>query len=284
MVKIVLLLLSFGLSTMTTLLLQFDEAWKIAVGIVGFGLAFMVAIIFLYFMFAVIATITVSRKKAPVKYGPGYRKLFNLDSLILLSLFGVKLTVNGLDKIPTDDNFILFQNHLSNVDPIYTNYVLRKFPLIFVSKASLFKIPFFGKTIQGIGYIKLLRDSSMNDASELIRSVRWVRAGECSLAVYPEGTRNKNYPNPVLLDFKEPILGIAKKAEKPIVVSAIHGTDKINHKLLFKVHKIQIDFLAVIKPEEYKDLTQEELSEKVRKIMLDGVEHPLDKKEKVRIY
>ena len=140
MVKIVLLLLSFGLSTLTTLLLKFNEVWKIAVGIVGLGIGYAVAIVVLYFLFSVVATITVSRNKKPTMYKKGYRKLFNLDSLILLSLFGVKLTVNGLDKIPNDDNFILFQNHLSNVDPIYTNYVLKKYPLIFVSKASLFKI------------------------------------------------------------------------------------------------------------------------------------------------
>lgn len=284
MVKFVLLILSFGLSTLTTLLLHFEEAWKIAICIVGLGIAYVVLIVFLYFMFAVIATITVSRKKPPVKYGAFYRKLFNLDGLILLSLFGVKLTVNGLDKIPTDDNFVLFQNHLSNVDPIFTSYVLRKFPLIFVSKASLFKIPFFGKTIQGIGYVKLTRKAGMNDTSEIIRGLRWVRAGECSLAVYPEGTRNKTYPDPVLLDFKEQILGIAQKAEKPVVISVIHGTDKINDKLLLKVHTIQIDILAVIKPEEYANLTQEEFSEKVRKIMLDGINNPLEAKEKVRLY
>ena len=284
MVKFVLLILSFGLSTLTTLLLHFDEAWKTAVCIVGLGLAYIALIVFLYFMFAVVATLTISRKKAPAKYGAFYRKLFNLDGLILLSLFGVKLTVNGLDKIPTDDNFVLFQNHLSNVDPIFTSYILRKFPLIFVSKASLFKIPFFGKTIQGIGYVKLTRKAGMNDTSEIIRGLRWVRAGECSLAVYPEGTRNKTYPDPVLLDFKEQILGIAQKAEKPIVISAIHGTDKINDKLLFKVHNIQIDILDVIKPEEYANLTQEELSDKVRKIMLDGINNPLKTKEKGRLY
>lgn len=284
MIKIILLVLCFGLSTLTTLLLHLDEAWKIATGIVGFGLAYIVAIILLFFLFAAISTLTVSKKKAPVKYGGGYRKLYNFYSLVLLSLFGVKLTVNGLDKIPNDENFILFQNHLSNVDPIYTNYVLRKYPLIFYSKDSLFKIPFFGKTIKGIGYVKLTRKTGFDDSCEIIRSLRWIRAGECSLAIYPEGTRNKTYPEPVLLDLKEQLMGIVKKSDKPIVISVIHDSEKINNKLLFKVHKIQIDFLTVIKPVEYKNLSEVELNEKVRNIMLDGINHPLEAKEKVRLY
>jgi len=284
MVKIVLLILSYGLSTLTTMLLHFDEAWKIVVCIIGLGIAYIVAFVALYFIISLLLTITVSKKKKPVKYGKFYHKLFNLDSLILLSLFGVRLTVNGLDKIPNDDNFVLLQNHLSNIDPIYTSYALRKYPLIFVAKDSLFKIPFFGRTIQGIGYIKLSRRTGLNDASEIIRAIRWIKSGQCSLAVYPEGTRNRTYPNPIMLDFKEQILGVAKKAEKPIVVSVIRGTEDINNKLLFKVHNIQIDFVEVIKPEDYANLSQDELSEKIRNIMLENINHPSDKKEKVRLY
>lgn len=283
MIKIIVLILCFGLSTLTSLLL-FSESWQIAVGIVGLGLGYIVALVALLFLIATLLTLGVSGKKTTVKYGSWYRKLFNFYSLLLLSLFGVKLTVNGLDKVPNDSSFVLLQNHLSNVDPIFTNYVFKKHPLIFVSKASLFKIPFFGKTIKGIGYVKLSRTTGMNDASEIIRGLRWVRAEECSLAVYPEGKRNKTYPDPILLDYSDDILAIAMKSEKPIVISTILGTENINDKLLLKVHKIQVDVLGVIELKDYVNLSPEELSQNIRKVMLDNIQNPSKKQEKVRLF
>lgn len=284
MVKIIILLLAFGLSTLTTLLLNFDVPWKIAVSIIGFGLTFIVVFAILFFAFVGIFALCVKKDEKPAKYSSVYRKIYNLYQPFMLSLFGIKLTVNGLNKVPNDSNFILLQNHISNVDPIITDYVFRKYPLIFVAKESLFKIPFFGKIVRHIGYVKMTRKNGMDDAGEIIRGLRWLRAQEISLCVYPEGTRNKTYPEPQLLDFKEGSLAIAKKADKPIVVSVIHGTDKINEKLLFKVHKIQIDIIAVINPNEYAEWSAEELSNKVHKLMLDGINKPSKKREKVRLY
>ena len=284
MVKFFILILSFGLSTLLTLLVGFSEPWKIAVGIVGFGLAFIVAFAIIFFLIVSLFDLKVKKDEIPIKYSRVYRKLYNAYQPFLLSLFSVKLTVNGLDKVPNDTNFVLFQNHLSNVDPIFTDYVLRKYPLIFVAKESLFKIPFFGKVIRHIGYVKLIRKTGADDSSQLNRALRWVKSDECSLCVYPEGTRNKTFPNPPMLELKEGSLVFAKKCNRPIVISVIHGTDKINEKLLLKMHKVQIDILEVIKPEEYADLTPDELSKKVAKIMLDGVNNPLEKKEKVRLF
>lgn len=284
MFKFLVLILSFGLSTLLTLLLNFNEGWKIAVGIIGFGFAFIIVFALIFFGILWFFGLKVKKNETPVKYSKTYRKLYNAYQPLLLSLFSVKLTVNGMDKVPNDTNFILFQNHQSNVDPIFTDYVFRKYPMIFVSKDSLFKIPFFGKIIHQIGYVKLTRKVGMEDANELNRGLRWVRSEECSLAVYPEGTRNKTFPNPQLLEIREGTLTFAKKTEKPIVISVIHGTDKINDLLLLKIHKVQIDVLEVIKPEEYANLTAEQLNEKVRKIMLDGINNPLKNKEKVQLY
>ena len=283
MVKFIILILSFGLSTLLTLL-NFSEPWQIAVGIIGFGLAFIILFALIFFFIVFLFDIKVKKNEVPAKYSSIYRRLYTVYQPFLLSLFSVKLIVNGMDKVPNDSNFVLLQNHCSNVDPIFTDFVFRKYPLIFVSKDSLFKIPFFGKIIRHIGYVKLTRKTGMDDASEIIRGLRWVRAGECSLCVYPEGTRNKTFPNPLLLDIKEESLAIAKKSGKPIVISVIHGSDKINDKLLFKIHKIQIDILAVLKPEDVKDCTSKDLAEKVRKMMLENLQNPSKEKEKVRLF
>ena len=284
MIKLFVIILSFGLSTLLTLMLNFDEAWKTGVGIVGFGLGFILLFVLIFFFVISLYSMRIKKNEIPAKYSSSYRKIYNLYQRFLLSLFSVKLIVNGMDKVPNDTNFILLQNHCSNVDPIFTDFVFRKYPLIFVSKESLFKIPFFGKVIRHIGYVKLTRKSGMDDANEIIRGLRWVRAGECSLCVYPEGTRNKTYPDPILLDLKEESLAIAKKSGKPIVITVIHGSDKINNKLLLKIHKIQIDVLTVINPIDYENLTPGEIASNVKKLMLEEIQNPSKAKEKVRLF
>ncbi|MBQ0008677.1 MAG: 1-acyl-sn-glycerol-3-phosphate acyltransferase [Firmicutes bacterium] len=284
MIKLFVLIGSFGLSTLITLLLNFNEAWMIAVGIIGIGLAFVLLFGIMLFFIAWLFILRLEKNETPEKYSKVYRKVYNRYQLFLLSLFGVKLTVNGLYKVPKKTNFILFQNHLSNVDPIFTDYVLRKFPMIFVAKESLFKIPFFGRIIRHIGYVKVIRKSGLDDTQEMARGLKWIQANECSLCVYPEGTRNKTFPNPIILDLKEGTMSFAKKSGRPIVISAIHGTEKINDKLLLKVHKIQIDILEVIPPEEYEKMSPQELADLVRKILIDGINNPSKEKEKVRLY
>ena len=284
MIKIIVLILSFGLSTLLTLLLSFEQAWQTAVGIIGFGLVFVIAFVALFFFICTSVILKLKKNETPIRYSSGFRKYYTCCQFLLLSLFGVKLTVNGMNKVPNDTNFILFQNHLSNVDPIFTDYVFKKYPMIFVAKQSLFKIPWFGKIIRHVGYVKLTRKAGMEDSKELNRALRWVKSDECSLAVYPEGTRNKTYPDPKMLELKTGTIDFAMSTGRPIVLSTIHGTDKINDKLLLKVHKVQIDVLEVIRPEDYANLTPVELTEKIAKTMLDGVNNPLQSKEKVRLY
>lgn len=284
MIKILVILLSIGLSTGLTLLLNLNEVWKIVVGIVGFSLTFFLFFIILFFGIVGLFALRVRSNEVPVRYSKTYRKLYNVYQFLLLSLFSVKLTVNGMDKVPNDTNFVMLQNHLSNIDPIFTDYAFRKYPLIFVSKESLFKIPFFGKIIRHIGYIKLSRKNGVDDAKELMRELRWVRSEECSLCFYPEGTRNKFYPDPLLLEFKEGAIGIAMKTGKPIIISTIHGSEDINNKLLFKIHNLQIDVLKVISPDEYNNMSADELSKIVRETMIESIKNPSNKKEKVRLY
>lgn len=284
MVKILIILFSFGLSTLTTLLMHLSEGWQIAVGIIGFGLAYIVGFALIFFLILIILGLKVRKGEIATKYSSFYRRVFSMYQVFGLSFFGIRLTTNGLNKIPKNTNFILVQNHRSNLDPMFTDAILRKYPLIFVGKESLFHLPFFGKIISHIGYIKLTRNNSMKDAIEIARGLSWVSSGTVSLGLYPEGTRNRTYPNPVLLDFKDEAFAIIKKSNKPIVITVFNGTEKVNHHLLTKIHDVQFDVVKVINPDEYEGLEPNQISKMVYEIMDKAVKHPSTDKEKVRLY
>lgn len=284
MIKIALLLISFGLSTLTTLLMKLDATWKVVLGIIGFGVVYVIAIIAIFFIVATFMTMNLKRDAIAECYGKKERKQLNNYLHVAMSLFGIKICINGLNKIPQDTNFVLVQNHRSSLDPMITDVALKKYELIFAAKASLFHIPWFGKYLSKIGYVKLRRTACTEDLQELNRAVKFVTEDQCSFGIYPEGTRNRNYPYPPLLDLKEGTFDVIKRCNRPIVVTVIHGTEKVNHLLLLKSHKVQIDVLTVITPEEYKDLSLKELTRKVRNMMLDAIEHPIKTVETKRQY
>ena len=142
-----------------------------------------------------------------------------------MSLFGVKMKVTGLDKVPNDTTFVVVHNHLSNMDPIILNTVLKKYDLTFMAKKSLSKIPFFGKIVRKVGFLFLDRDNPTRDAFQIARGIKYLKSNTCSVAVAPEGTRN--FTNEVLLPFKDGSFIMATKAQKPVVVCVFKGTEKI---------------------------------------------------------
>ena len=200
-------------------------------------------------------------------YNKRFHKLYIIYTTMLLSLFGIKLIVNGKEKIPTNTTFVVAHNHLSNLDPIILNVYFKKYPMVFMAKKSLSKIPFFGKMIKRTGFIFLERDGSTKDAYAIARGIKMLRNDECSIGIAPEGTRN--FTNEILLPFKEGTFVLAQKARKPIVVTAFANTNIVNDNLLFKSHKIYLEIIDVLEYDDYKDLTSDELSQKVFDLMYE---------------
>ena len=54
----------------------------------------------------------------------------------ILALCRIKIHVEGLEKVPTDSEFLFVSNHRSNFDPMVQWWALRRWRLAFVSKPS----------------------------------------------------------------------------------------------------------------------------------------------------
>ena len=262
MIKLIVLLVSLALGILTSLLFSFSNPFIYVIVAFGFFIAYIIITVSLFFLSAVIIDIPIDTSKKPDKYNGKYQKIFYRYVRCVLSLFGVKLEAKGIELVPTDTNFVLVGNHVSNLDPLVTNIYFKDYPFIFASKESLFKVPFFGKMIHQIGYLKLNREDVRKDLKELERGLTWLKAGDCSLAIYPEGTRNKTGET-TLLPFKDTCFKFAKNLQKPIVVSAIVGTKEVNNHLLTKRHVVHYEVIKTLYYDDYKDMTPAEISSEV---------------------
>lgn len=258
MIKVVLIIISIIVGGVCgTLYYNFGSnniLFSILIGL-GCFVGALILFIVLFFVILFLATFFENKNKKRLYQSKYFRFVLYLSDKLLFSLFNMKLHLNGIDIVSSNETYLIVANHRSNLDSLIMDYYFRNMPLSFVGKKSLFKIPFVGKIIHGCAYLNLDRDDinkefeTINDAIEMIsREDR-----PLSIGIFPEGTRNKSNDPKNIQSFKGGSFRIAKKTKKPIVICALRGTKEVNNNLLFKKHECYLDVVEVLDFEQYKD-------------------------------
>jgi 1-acyl-sn-glycerol-3-phosphate acyltransferase len=141
---------------------------------------------------------------------------------MLLRIGGVRVRVEGLERISPDASYVFVSNHLSYMD---TPLVIAHIPVQFrfLAKKGLFKVPFIGYHLKRAGHIPVPRGDARASLRTLAESARIVRERGVSVLVFPEGGRAPG----AMRDFKEGAAYIAIKAGAPVVPLGIAGTRRV---------------------------------------------------------
>ncbi len=136
---------------------------------------------------------------------------------------GVKVIVEGLDKIDLDGAYVFTSNHLSYMD---TPVVLSRIPVQFrfLAKEELFKIPFMGTHLKSAGHIPVPRDDPRAAVKTLKLAAEKIHDQRISLLFFPEGGRSETGE---LQEFKDGAAYVAIKSGAPLVPIALIGIRKI---------------------------------------------------------
>ncbi len=193
---------------------------------------------------------------------------------VLMRIIGGRIHVTGLEKIPTDERFMLVSNHLKIFDPMVGLLVFRKHRLVYISKKENMDMPIGNKVIIGVGSLPIDRDNDRAALKTILQAIKLIKTGEESIGVYPEGGTNKT--EEPLLPFRNGSFKIAQKSGAPIVVTTIVGTEKILKQMLRKRTHVYVDVLRVIPHADIVDLHTDEVGERVRDIMLKNLEKRRD--------
>lgn len=269
MIKIIIFLISLICSSITCYFFHFEELYLNIIIFIAYFLGYILVQGILFFVIALLLSLPISKKKKTTHYSKFYRFVIYVYTKYTLSLFGVKIKTKGLELLPKDENFVILFNHRSNLDSMIMDVVLHKYPLIFVAKQSLFGIPFFGKFIHKIGYLKLDRGNIRQELLSIYQGIDFLNQNECSIGVAPEGTRN--FTEEELLPFKVGCLHLATKTKKPIVISVLTGTNKVKNRLLIKSHPVTFRIVDVITYDCFKEMSTRELGELINKRMLQAI-------------
>ena len=141
----------------------------------------------------------------------------------LLAITGVKVKVEGLDKIARDGSYVFVSNHLSYMD---TPVALASIPVRFrfLAKRGLFQIPFLGWHLGRAGHIRVPREDARAAVKTMALAAQVIREEGISLLIFPEGGRSHTGE---LAPFQEGAAYIAVRAGVPLVPIALQGTREI---------------------------------------------------------
>ncbi len=135
---------------------------------------------------------------------------------------GVRVIIEGADKLQPDSGYIYCANHLSQFDIFsFQGY----FPLSFrwLAKEELFRIPFLGRAMANTGAIAINRSQGRQALKSLDQAAERIKGGT-SILIFPEGTRSSDG---TLQPFKGGAMLLAIKAGVPIVPVAFVGSHAV---------------------------------------------------------
>lgn len=154
--------------------------------------------------------------------GHAQHAVARLWARMLLFFTGVKVTVQGLEKLAPEQGYVFAANHLSYMD---TPVVIANIPVQFrfLAKKSLFKVPFIGYHLKRAGHIPVHRGDARASLRTMTESARMIRERGISVLVFPEGGRAPEE----MRDFKDGAAYIAIKAGAPAVPVGLIGTRQV---------------------------------------------------------
>ena len=190
-------------------------------------------------------------------------KIYEFFGWIGLKFVGIKLKVEGAEKIDLDKSYVVVSNHPSTLD-IFTHITALPVSIRFLTKSELFRIPIFGRVLKVLGLPRIDRENASANFDKINYSIERVLENKNSIMVFPEGKRSNQKD---LLPFKKGAAYISKDFNLPIIPVVSHNAHNlmVKGKVWLKSGDVQIEILDPIY--NVNDYTVEELTSKLESII-----------------
>jgi 1-acyl-sn-glycerol-3-phosphate acyltransferase len=166
-------------------------------------------------------------------------------------LAGVRILMEGLERVPTGVACIFMSNHVSNLDPPVLIPLLPGRTSVFL-KRSLMKIPVLGYGMRLAEFVPVDRGGTVEGALESAKRAKAVLAKGIHITTFVEGTRSRDGR---MLPFKKGPFYLAMETGAPCVPISISGTELMMRKGSMRIEPglVRVIFHAPIYPASVAD-------------------------------
>lgn len=184
-----------------------------------------------------------------------------------LRVAGVRVEVEGREKIPARMACIFMANHVSNLDPPALIPNIPGRTSIFI-KRELMRIPVLGYAFKLGELIPVDRGGRVESAQQSVAAARDAMSRGMHITTFVEGTRSRDGR---LLPFKKGPFYLAMETGAPCIPVSIQGTEKMMRRgsLSIRAGTAHIVFHPPLYPANYA--TREELMEAMRAAIGSGL-------------
>lgn len=231
---------------------------------VGFLASFLLLAGVLFGIFVLICS-QIDPDKSREADSPWFRWFLMQLIHAVVTVLPVRVHTRGTEKLPQQGRFLLVSNHLDNIDPAILYYVFPKGQLAFVGKKETRDMFLVNKVMPKLLCPTINRENDREALKTILRCVQLLKEDTVSVAVFPEGRIN-NYRK--LAHFRPGVFKIAQKANVPIVVCTLQGSNHVLPRLLKgKGSEVKLHLLDVIQPEQLQGKTTVEIAQQVYDMM-----------------
>jgi 1-acyl-sn-glycerol-3-phosphate acyltransferase len=135
---------------------------------------------------------------------------------------GVRVEVQGIEKIAPGKTYLFLSNHQSNFDgPVLVHAIPRDWKALI--KKEMMRLPVFSLVLKQVQFVPIERLNPKKAHAGIEFGARLLTEGK-SFVAFPEGTRSRNGR---LGEFKKGVFIMAIKAQVPVIPITILDSDKI---------------------------------------------------------
>lgn len=184
---------------------------------------------------------------------------------LICSFLGMRITTEGLEKLPKDGRFLLICNHLSDLDVVVLLRYFTNAQLAFISKKENRTMFIVGKIMHRISCQMIDRENDREALKTILKCIQMLKEDEVNVAVFPEGYESKDG---LLQNFRPGVFKIAQKAQVPIVVCTLTGMDHIFHNIKrLRKTDVTLHLVDVVPAEDLKGQTAVQISNRCHALM-----------------
>jgi 1-acyl-sn-glycerol-3-phosphate acyltransferase len=186
-----------------------------------------------------------------------------------LALAGLRIHIEGQDRINPQTTYIFMPNHASFLDTLLA-FAYIPGDSRNIIKEEVFSIPLLGLVLRRSGHIPLNRKNPWKAMKSLRQAADLLKEG-VSIVVFPEGTRS---PNGEIQEFKTALFILPIRSRIPIVPVLIEGTFQALKRgsILLNPVPLKLTFYDPIPADSFEVRDRDIYAEKVRQV-LGGLHH-----------